>query len=99
MKLYMRLNIVLLLALPRAGVAQDAANPELKRVIDAIHPNTLVRIETSGIHTGPLLSRSADSVILRESDGPKQLAIMDIRTIAESQHNVRHSAIVGGVIG
>lgn len=90
---------ILLLALPRAGVAQDAANPELKRVIEAIHPNTLVRIETSGIHTGPFVSRSADSVVLRESDGPKQLAIVDIRTIAESQHNVKHSAIVGGVIG
>jgi hypothetical protein len=91
--------VILLLALPRAGAAQDGANPELRRVIDAIRPNTLLRIEATGIHTGPLLSRSADSLRLGESEGPKQLAIVDIRTIAESQHNVRHSAIVGGIIG
>jgi hypothetical protein len=90
---------MLLLALPRSGAAQDAANPELRRVIDAIRPNTLLRIETSGIHTGPFLSKSADSVVLRESDGPKRLAIVDIRSVAESQHNVRRSAIVGGIIG
>jgi hypothetical protein len=90
---------MMLLALPRASAAQDAANPELRRAIDAIRPNTLLRIETTGIHTGPLVSKSADSVLLRESDGPKQLAIMDIRTVAESRRNVRQSAIVGGIIG
>ena len=90
---------MLLLALPRAGAAQDAANPELRRVIDAIQPNTLLRIETTGIHTGPLVSKSADSVILGESDGPKRLALVDIRTVAESRRHVRHSAIVGGIAG
>ena len=90
---------MLLLALPRAGVAQDAVNPDLRRAIDAIPPNTLLRIETTGIHTGPLLSKSADTVLLGESDGPKRLAIADIRTVAESRRNVKRGAIVGGIIG
>jgi hypothetical protein len=90
---------MVLLALPRAGAAQDAASPELSRAVDAIRPNTLLRIETTGIHTGPLLSKSADSVLLGESGGPKQLAIADIRTIAESRRHVRQGAIVGGIIG
>jgi hypothetical protein len=90
---------MLLLALPRTGAAQDAANPELRRVIDVIRPNTLLRIETSGIHTGPLLGKSADSVLLGESDGPKRHAIADIRTVAESQHHVRRGAILGGIFG
>lgn len=90
---------MLLLALPRAGAAQDAANPDLRRAIDAIRPNTLVRIETTGIHIGPLLSKSADSVLLGKSDGPKRLAIVDIRTVAESRRNVKRGAIVGGIIG
>ena len=90
---------MLLLALPRTGAAQDAANPELRRVIDAVRPNTLLRIETTGIHTGPLLGKSADSVLLGESGAPTQLAIVDIRTVAESRRHVRQGAIVGGVIG
>ena len=88
-----------LLALPRAAVAQSAANPQLQRVIDAIRPNTLLRIETAGIHTGPLLGKSADSVLLGENDGPQQLAIADIRTIAESHRHTRQGAIVGAIFG
>jgi hypothetical protein len=90
---------MLVLALPRASAAQDVANPDLRRALDAIRPNTLLRIETTGIHTGPFISKSADSVLLRESGGPKQLAIVDIRTVAESRHNVRQGAVVGGMIG
>jgi hypothetical protein len=91
--------VMLLLALPRAGAAQDATNPDLRRAIDAIRPNTLLRIETTGVHTGRLLSKSADSLLLGESGGSKQLAIVDIRTVAESRRNVRRGAIVGGIIG
>jgi hypothetical protein len=58
-----------------------------------------LRIETSGIHTGTLLSKSADSLLLRESAGPIQLGIVDIRSIAESQRHVRRAAIIGGIIG
>jgi hypothetical protein len=90
---------MLLLALPSAGAAQDAANPDLRRAIDAVRPNTLLRIETTGIHTGRLLSKSPDSLLLGGSDGPKQLAIVDIRTVAESRRNVRRGAVVGGIIG
>ena len=90
---------MLVLAVPRASAAQEAANPELQRALDAIRPNTLLRIETTGIHTGPFVSKSADSVLLRESDGSKQLAIVDIRTVAESRHNVKQGALVGGMIG
>jgi hypothetical protein len=91
--------VMLVLSLPPLAGAQTPASPELRRVVNAIRPNTLLRIETTGIHTGALLGKSADSLLLQESAGSIQLGIVDIRSIAESQRHVRRAAIIGGIIG
>jgi hypothetical protein len=90
---------ILLLFLARVGAAQNAATSELRQVIGTIRPNTLLRIETTGVHTGRLASTSSDSLVLREDAGPTQLGIVDIRSIAESQRHIRHDAIMGGIFG
>jgi hypothetical protein len=90
---------MLMLSLTRVAGAQNAANPELRQVINGIKPNTLVRIETSGIHTGTVLSSSADSLLLRESTRSIQLGIADIRSIAQLQRHVRRDAVMGGIFG
>jgi hypothetical protein len=92
-------GLMFLLPLPLVAGAQTAATPELRQVISALRPNALLRVETAGIHTGTLISKSADSLVLRESGRPIQLGIADIRSIAESQRHVRRAAIVGGVLG
>jgi hypothetical protein len=71
----------------------------VRQVINGIKPNTLLRIETSGIHTGTFLSSSADSLLLREITGSVQLGIRDIRGIAQSQRYVIRDAVMGGIIG
>ena len=91
--------VILLLSPLRVARGQNAVNPELRRVVEAIQPNTLLRIETTGIHTGTVLSKSPDSLLLRENAGPIQLGIVDMHSIAESQRHVRRDAIIGGIIG
>jgi hypothetical protein len=90
---------ILLLSLAHAAGAQNAPKPELRQVIRTIKPNTLLRIEATGVHTGRLASTSADSLVLREDAGPMQLGIADIRSIAQSQRQVGHDAIMGGIFG
>jgi hypothetical protein len=58
-----------------------------------------VRIETRGVHVGRYRRAGADSLTLDESDGPRPVALRDIRTIARAVPQYGKGAAMGATTG